>query len=106
MDAIVLPSVGLATVILLGYLCAWRHDIPKLAICGIVGILIIRLLETPLEVIFETSATTRFERFMEIGPIMMLTASILLGFWYAWKHQHVHIGVCMVVAVSSLVLGW
>lgn len=106
MDAIILSAMALASFILLGYIFAWNHSIIKLGICAIFLLTIVVTCETELSVLVKPSESVGFARLSEIGPAFILAGSIGIGFVYAWLHKPIHVIVCALLAICSLVLGW
>ncbi len=106
MDAMILSSVVLASLILLGYIFTWNRDVLKLAVCGMVLLAVVVTCETELSILVRPSDAVGLARLSEIGPALILAGSIGIGFVYSWMHKPIHVAVCAMLAVCSLVLGW
>ena len=54
----------------------------------------------------EDTVLRGWDRFVDIGPALILAGSLFVGYVYAWKRALFHVLVCLALAAGTICLGW
>ena len=104
---IAIASIALVGLILMSYVCAWNHLAAYMAMFLVGAIAVAVFCDTALSGLFNTDEGLRgLDRFLEVGPSFILGASIVVGYYYAWKRMVFHVVVCLGLAAATICLGW
>lgn len=104
---IAIASMALVGLILLSYISAWNHMAAYMALCLVGAIAVAVFCDTALSGLFNTDDGLKgLDRFLEVGPSFILGASIVVGYYYAWKRMVLHVVVCLGLAAATICLGW
>lgn len=103
---VAVASISLIALFAMSYICAWNH-IPLLMAASLVGAIAVAVFcDTALSPLVEDTILRGWDRFVDIGPAVILAASLFVGYIYAWKRALFHVLVCLVLAAGTICLGW
>ena len=103
---VAVASIALIALFAMSYICAWNH-IPLLMAASLVGAIAVAVFcDTAQSPRVEDTILRGWDRFVDIGPAVILAASLFVGYIYAWKRALFHVLVCLALAAGTICLGW
>lgn len=103
---IAIASVALLALFATSYVCAWNHQ-PLIMAVSLVGAVAVAVCcDTALSPLVEETILRGWDRFVHIGPALILAGSLAIGYIYAWKRMLFHVLVCLALAAGTICLGW
>lgn len=103
---IAVASVALIALFAVSYVSAWNHA-PLIMVVSLVGAVVVAVCcDTALSPLVEDTILRGWDRFVDIGPALILAGSLFVGYIYAWKRALFHVLVCLALAAGTICLGW
>ena len=103
---IAIASIALLALFAMSYICAWNHQ-PLIMAASLVGAVAVAVCcDTTLSPLVEDTVLRGWDRFVDIGPALILAGSLFVGYVYAWKRALLHVLVCLALAAGTICLGW
>ena len=103
---IAIASIALLALFAMSYICAWNHQ-PLIMAASLVGAVAVAVCcDTALSPLVEDTVLRGWDRFVDIGPALILAGSFFVGYVYAWKRALLHVLVCLALAAGTICLGW